>query len=102
MLAQPILDLFGRDVLAASDDDVLDAAGNPETTIGVQAGFVARVQPAFGVNRGARRLGVVVVALHHVVAAAAQLTALASRTPIARHGIDDFDFELRQHRADRL
>src|SRR5262249_58330121 len=72
VLAQPVFDLLRRDVLAAADDQVLDAAGDPEIAVGIHARFVAGVQPAFVVDCRLRGGVVVVVRLHHVVAAAAQ------------------------------
>src|SRR5256885_6374048 len=53
----------------------------PYTTLFRSAG----VQPAVGVDRGARRLGIVVVAHHDVVPAAAQLAALAGRARSEEH-----------------
>ena len=71
MLAQAILDLFRRDVLAAPNDQILDAARDSYEAVVANARFVSRVQPAVGVDGGTRCFGVVVVPLHHVVAATA-------------------------------
>ena len=40
------LHLGGRDVLAAADDDVLDAADDREPAVGVDGGEVAGAEPA--------------------------------------------------------
>ena len=55
-------------------------------------GDVAGVQPALGVDRGARRLVVAPVAVHHVAAARQQLTG--SRASL--------HLDTRQRRPDRL
>src|SRR5262249_31784860 len=41
-----LLDDRRIDVVAAADDHVLDAAGEPEIAVGVEASEVARVEPA--------------------------------------------------------
>jgi hypothetical protein len=40
------LDQLGREVLATADDDVLDAAGDREVAVGIEAAEVARAQPS--------------------------------------------------------
>src|SRR6185436_168224 len=79
MLSQAVLNLFRRDILATADDQILDAARDAHQPALVDAGLVARVQPTVGRDRGARRLGIVVVAAHHVVAPHTELTATARR-----------------------
>ena len=51
---------------------------------GAHGGQIAGVQPAFGIDGARRGLGLAIVALHHQVAARAQLAALA-RSPASRH-----------------
>src|SRR5262249_34639167 len=99
-LAQSVLDFLRRYFLAPAKDQVLDAGGNPEVAVGIHARFVARMQPAVGVDGGARRLGAVVVARHHVVPAAAQLAALAGRALGAGGRIDNLHLELGKRRTD--
>src|SRR5262249_31185642 len=68
MLHERVLDLDRGDVLAAPDDDVLLAVAQLDVAVRVHDAEVARVEPA--ALEGPRgRLGVLVVALHHVVAA---------------------------------
>ena len=65
---QDALDLDGGDVLAAADDDVLEAVADLGVAVRVDHGRVAGVEPAVA-DRGGRGVRVVVVALHHDVAA---------------------------------
>ena len=62
-----LLDLDGRDVLAARDDDVLLAVAQLDVAVGVPDPDVARVEPAAAEGLGGR-LRLLVVALGHVVA----------------------------------
>jgi hypothetical protein len=62
-----VLDRLRRDVLAArGDDDVLLAVGDPQEAAAVDLADVAGVEPPVGVDHLRRRVGLVVVALHHV------------------------------------
>ncbi len=73
MLEQGVLDLDGRHVLAARDDDVLLAIGDHEVGLVVDRATVAGVEPP--VDDGLRRLRrLVPVAVHHDVAAGQHLT----------------------------
>ena len=45
VLGQHVLDFAGRDVLAATDDDVLHAIGDREEPVGVEAALVAGAEP---------------------------------------------------------
>ena len=102
MLAQAVFDFLGRDVFAAANDQVLDATGDLKEALAVDAGFIARVEPVVRVNRGGSRLLVVVVPLHHVVAAHAEFAALARRTRRTAHRIDNLHFHFGKGHADGL
>ena len=79
VLAQRALDLGRVGVGAADDEHVALAAGDREVAVGVEHAEVAGVEPAVGVDHRRRRLGVLVVALHHEVAADADLALGARR-----------------------
>src|SRR4029077_4045504 len=68
-----LLDLDAVDVLAAGDDHVLRSVDEVEESAVVQVSEVAGVVPAAG-QRRRRRLGLVPVAGHHVVATDRNLT----------------------------
>ena len=51
MLEQQVLDIEDRHVLAAADDDVLDAAVDADVALVVHVGHVAGVEPTLGVER---------------------------------------------------
>ena len=71
-----VLDRLRRDVLAArGDDDVLLAIGDADEAV-LDDADVAGLEPALGVDRVARRVGLVVVALHDVRAARQDLAVL--------------------------
>ena len=55
---QHALDRPGRQVLAAPDDDVLEAAGDEQIPVGVEPAEVAGPQPAVAENRGGRPVDV--------------------------------------------
>ncbi|MNN44781.1 hypothetical protein D3C81_1590880 [compost metagenome] len=50
MRLQSLLDLLGIDVVAATDDQLLLAAGQPEVTLRILATQIARIQPALAVD----------------------------------------------------
>src|SRR4029434_7717087 len=79
VLAEPIFDFLGCDVLSTANDQVLDASRYPEVSRRVHARFIAAVQPAVCVDRLSGCGWIVVVPLHHVVTAATQLAALSDR-----------------------
>src|SRR5262245_4157117 len=68
MFREHRLDLAGRDVRRAADDDVLAPAGEPVPAVVVAAGEVAGDEPAVAVCR-CRRGGIVPVAAGDGVAA---------------------------------
>ena len=75
-VADEVLDLLGRDVLAAADDDILDASRDVVVAVGIHVPDVAGVQPAVGVDALGGLLGQLVVDLHRDEAAAADLAGL--------------------------
>ena len=79
MRLQNFIDLLGRDVHSALDDQFLRAADDKDVPVLVPVGEVAGMQPPVGVerSRGSRR--VLVIALHHPFAAQQNLARLASR-----------------------
>jgi hypothetical protein len=79
MAVEEFLDLARIDVLAAADDHVLDPADDVAIAFGVDGREVAGVHPAVGVDRLGGLLLVVPIALHHRIAARAQLARLAAR-----------------------
>src|SRR5213594_79114 len=84
-----LLDLDGRDVFAARDDDVLLAVAQLDVAVGVHDGHVAGVEPAAakGFGGGGR---IVEVAGHDVVAAHDHLAqGLAVGGQVAHLGVDD-------------
>lgn len=78
MLQQDLLDLAGRDVLSSAQDGVLDPAGDPDVSVGVHHGEVARVVPPVVVQHRGRPLRVAQVADEHGRTARG-LLALGSR-----------------------
>ena len=66
---QHVLHLGGIDVLAPGHDHVLDPVVDVEVAVGVEVADVAGTEPPVLVDRLARRLRVVPVALHHLLAA---------------------------------
>src|SRR2546428_1795743 len=68
VLGHRLLDLDGRDVLAARDDDVLLAIAQLDVAVGVPHGQVAGVEPAAAEGLGAG-VGLLELSFHHVVTA---------------------------------
>ncbi len=83
-----LLDLGRRDVLAAADDQFLEAAGDGEEAVGVAPGEVAGAIPTLEESL-LRLFRLVVIARHHVGAAHDQLALLAAGEVGAADGIDD-------------
>ena len=79
-LLEVVLDVGGREVLAAGrDDDVLLAAGDRQVAVVVELAEVAGVQPAVAVERLGGGLGVLPVAREDVRAAHQDLAVLGDR-----------------------
>ncbi len=84
-----VLDLGGRDVLAAPDDDVLQAADDREPAVVVERREVAGAEPAVGVERVGVVRGIE-IADAHLGPAHAQLAVddaqldLADRVPVVQ------------------
>ena len=76
-------DLGAVHVLAAADDDVLDAVDDVHEAVGVDVPDVARVEPAVVERRPRRRL-VVPVALDHLRRSEAELADLADAEHVRR------------------
>ena len=93
VFAKAILDLLRRDVFAAADDQIFDAAGDPEAAVRVDARLVARAEPPLGVDGRVRGVCVVVVTPHHVIPTSAELAALAGRPFASGFGVDDLRFD---------
>ncbi len=75
-----VLDVRRRHVLAGRvDDQLLLAVDDAHVAVGVDLGDVAGVQPAVGVDRLGRALGVVAIAAHHDRAAHEQLAVVRER-----------------------
>ena len=98
MAVEELLDLARIDVLAAADHHVLQAADDVDVALLVHGREIAGVHPARLVDRLGGLLRVVPVALHHRIAAGAELAGLAARHRLAL-GIDDLDLDVRQHLA---
>src|SRR5690606_30362197 len=90
MLIKNVFD-FGRiDVLATTDDHVLDAVGDIDKTVFIHVATVASVHPTVP-QRLRRKLRLVPVALHHDRATDQDFTGLAARQLVVIFiGDDDF------------
>ena len=86
MTQQRLIDLARRDVLAALDDQFLDAAGDEVKAIRVAVAEVAGAQPAAGKERTRGGVGILVIARHHLRAANHDLANAAVRKRCA--GLD--------------
>ena len=96
VLEQGVLDLGGRDVLAAADDGVVGAALAEQVALDVEPAAVAGVQPAVGVGLG---VGADVLAAD-LVAADLDLAGLVGAEVVAAV-VDDADLDAGQRLADR-
>src|SRR5439155_2083303 len=96
---EKFLDLAWIDVLSAADQHVLRASDDVAVAFGVDGGQVAGVHPAV-LHHFARSRFIAPVALHHRIAAHAQLACLARRYNVAPL-IDDLGFEPRLNLTNR-
>ena len=101
MAVQDVLDLARVHVAPVADYEVLRAADDPERAVRVDAGEVARPQPAVRREHGARLVGPVPVALHHVGPADDDL-ADAARRDVAQAHLDAIDGRPDRPRAARV
>ena len=101
MGVEKLLDFAGIDVLTAPDDHILHSAGDPAVILFVQGCQIPGVQPALRVDclPGCPRIPV--IAVHHQVAASAQLPGISPGDHLSRIGIDDLDFGMGQGPAHR-
>src|SRR5439155_17249441 len=81
VLGDCLLHFDGRDVLATRDDNVLLAVAQFNVVIGVPYADVTGVEPSSFEVRGSR-IGILKVALHHIIAVH---NDLAHRLTVARH-----------------
>src|SRR5581483_9656418 len=98
MAVEEFLDLSRIDVLAAPDDHVLQAADDVDVALVIHGGEVAGMHPAAVVDCLLGLLLIVPVALHHRVAARAELAGRPARHRLAL-AVDDLDLDVRQHLA---
>ena len=84
MAVQDVLDLARVHVAPVADDQVLRAADDAERAVLVHAREVAGAQPAVVREHGARLVGPVPVALHHVVPADRDLAHASGDTSSSR------------------
>src|SRR5215217_2117528 len=77
MCVETLLDLARVDVLAAADNHVVRPAGYREVTVLVHGRQISGVQPSILVYNLGGFIGHLVVALHNVVAAGAEVTLLS-------------------------
>jgi len=97
---EELLDLARVDVLATSDDQVLDPANDGEVAGVVHHGQVAGVHPAGLVDHLVRHGRLLPVAEHHRVAAGAELPRRAARHSQPVLGVDHLDLQVRVHPPD--
>ena len=100
--AEEVLDFLGRDVLAASDDEILEASGDVVVAVLVHAADVAGVEPAVRVDALRRLLGHLVVAEHVVEATAADFAVRIDGRDLAGLGVDDGHLDSGKSLAYRL
>ena len=97
---EEVLNLLGRNVFAAADDEVFDASFDVDVALFVHRAEVAGVHPALRVEHALGGLGVVPVTQHHRVATGADFAGFAAWEHASGVGVDDFDFDVVLHGAD--
>ena len=100
MTKQQFLEFARIDVLAATDDHVLQATLDRAIAARVHRAEIAGMQPALGIDRGGGRFRHFEIAKHDVIAAGAKLADFADCGGLAGVGIDDLGFHVRQWQAD--
>ena len=95
---QQLLDLDGADVLAAADDDVLQAVGDAQAAVVVEHADVAGAEPAVGVERGGGRARVGVAGEAVRAAARGSRRARPTATSLAVV-VDEADLDAGQRAA---
>ena len=88
MGVEKLLHFAGIDVFAAANDHVARAAGDVEASVFAHHAQVAGVQPAVGLDHVCGAFRIAVVALHHRVAAHADLALLADGA-VSRQSVVD-------------
>src|SRR6185312_13520254 len=101
ILVDRLLDVARIDLVAAGDDDVLDAVDEEKVTVGVEVADIAGAQPATAEHRGGR-LGLAPISRHDLRSAHRHFAALACRRQprrvVERYDLDD---GVRQRQPDR-
>src|ERR687894_55864 len=96
MGVEELLDLARIDVLAAADDHVICPAGYLEVTVLVHDRQVPGMQPSIFVYNLGGLIGHLVVALHDVVAAGAEVALLSRPDLLAGVHVHELDLDVRE------
>ena len=88
---EELFNLTGIDVLTATDDHVLDTSRDAIITVFVLHAQISRMKEAVGIDNLCGSLGVLVIAFHHIEAAAAHLALNTWRTFLTRFRINNPD-----------
>src|SRR4029450_10738338 len=100
MEVEKLLDLTRVDVLATTDDHVLQTSDDVHVAVFSHDRKIAGVHPAGGVDRRGRRAGIVPIAEHHRISPRAQLARFATRNGRARPRVAELAFEVRVDGSD--
>src|SRR4030095_6775603 len=100
MEVEKLLDFPRVDVLATTDDHVLQTSDDVHVTVFSHDRTTAGVHPAAAADPRARRAGIVPIAEHHRISPRAQLARFATRNGRARLRVDDLAFEVRVDGSD--
>src|SRR5260370_6870520 len=96
MADQERIDASREEVLAATNEHILEAPHNVEVALRVHRRKITRMQPSLSINGLGSLLRHVVVAYHDPEATIAQLATLSDWHHLARRRIDDLDFVMGQ------